>query len=82
MAALYRYGAPPAMACLSALLNVQSREQAWQTYMATMEWCIARTLYKDFPVPSYSELTEEKQVDNRTAEEIKGEVLRALGVHE
>lgn len=50
--------------------------------MATMEWCIARTLYKDFPVPSYSELTEEKQVDNRTAEEIKGEVLRALGVHE
>lgn len=50
--------------------------------MATMEWCIARTLYKDFPVPSYSELTEDKPVDNRTAEEIKGEVLRALGVHE
>ncbi len=70
------------MACLSALLNEQSREQAWQAYMATMEWCIARTLYKDFPVPSYSELTEEKPVDNRTAEEIKGEVLRALGVHE
>ena len=70
------------MACLSALLIEQRHEQAWQAYMATMEWCIARTLYKDFPVPSYSELTEEKQVDNRTAEEIKGEVLRALGVHE
>ena len=70
------------MTCLSALLNEKSSEKAWQAYMATMEWCIARTLYKDFPVPSYSELTEEKQVDNRTAEEIKGEVLRALGVHE
>lgn len=70
------------MACLSAVLNEQSREQAWQAYMATMEWCIARTLYKDFPVPSYSELTEEKHVDNRTADEIKAEVLMALGVQE
>ena len=70
------------MSFLADMLHEQSRERAWQDYVATMGWCIARTMYKDFPVPSYSELTEEKQVDNRTAEEIKGEVLRALGVHE
>ena len=45
-----------------------------------MGWCIARTMYKDFPVPSFYDLTEDKPEDNRTAEEIKAEVLRALGV--
>ena len=77
---MYRYGAPPAMSFLAAMLHEQSRERAWQDYVATMGWCIARTMYKDFPVPSFYDLTEDKPEDNRTAEEIKAEVLRALGV--
>ena len=68
------------MSFLADMLHEQSRERAWQDYVATMGWCIARTMYKDFPVPSFYDLMEDKPEDNRTAQDIKAEVLRALGV--
>ena len=50
--------------------------------MAEMGWSIARALYRDFTMPSYTELAARRDTpaDNRTAQDIMDDVLKKLGV--
>ena len=77
---LYRYGAPPTMQALSALLCEQEKEEAWEVYTASLLWVAAKAWYKDFPYPNYIDLITGKVAppDNRSAEEIIEDLFAKL----
>lgn len=70
------------MAALCSVLMERKKDEQWRLYMAEMGWSIARALYRDFPMPSYTELAARRDTpaDNRTAQDIMDEVLKKLGV--
>ena len=68
------------MQALSDLLRERDEFRNWQTYMAEMAWASARASYKEFPFPSYAELTKKPQAvkDDRSAEEIRAGIVARL----
>lgn len=47
--------------------------------MAEMAWAAARSQYKEFPFPTWLELTQKKTVqDSRTAEQIRDDLAARL----
>lgn len=79
-AAVYRYGAPPAMHTLAALLHEEAERSAWRSYMADMAWMIARIGYRD-QLPRYSDIVHksDEPKDDRSAEEIIEDLRKKLG---
>ena len=67
------------MRALSELLKARDKFQLWQAYMAEISWAGAKASYKEFPIPSYLEMTKEKAPrDTRTAEQIREGLLARL----
>lgn len=68
------------MQALSDLSRERNEFRNWQTYMAEMAWASARANYKEFPFPSYTELTKKPQAvkDDRSAEEIRAGIVARL----
>lgn len=69
------------MQALSELLEEKSRLKLWQDYTASMVWIAARRQYKEFPFPSWIDMTQGKAVqDIRTADEIRADLIARLTV--
>lgn len=68
------------MQALSDLLRERDELRGWQTYVAEMAWAAAKAQYKEFPFPSYMELTQKRSdtQDHRTAEEIRADLIARL----
>ena len=77
---LYKHGAPPAMSALVALALENQREEIWQAYMAEIVWAMTRLWAKEPVMPRYSEIVppRSRATDDRTAEEIKRDLVRQL----
>ena len=77
--ALYRYGVPPTMKMLSALLDVEAEQEGWQIYMAEMSVALVRAIYgkSASDLPPYSNLikTRHKQTDSRSADKIISDLI-------
>lgn len=67
------------MAALFALLRQQQRQADWRDYTAEVMWSIGRRMYKEYPLPSWLEMTADKpQQDERSGREIFNEVRTNL----
>lgn len=68
------------MQALSDVLQERDRLQCWQSYVAEMLWAAAKAQYKEFPFPSYMEMTQKRHEtqDSRTAEEIRADLIARL----
>ena len=77
--ALYRFGPPPIMRMLPALLDVEAEQQGWQIYMAEMNAALVRAMYgkSASDLPPYSNLikTRHKQTDSRSADKIISDLI-------
>lgn len=72
MAAVYRYGAPPSINALSALLAEDEKLQQWRTYMADMSCGMIHRWSKKSTVPFFSDMKKKVagKKDDRTGREI------------
>ena len=68
------------MQALSDVLEERDSLRGWQSYVAEMAWAMAKAQYKEFPFPSYMEMTQKrhKTQDSRTAEEIRDDLIARL----
>ena len=68
------------MQALSDVLAERDSLRGWQAYVAEMAWAMAKAQYKEFPFPSYMEMTQKrhKTQDSRTAEEIRDDLIARL----
>lgn len=67
------------MQALGEMLQERDNLRLWQTYMAELAWIGARAQYKEFPFPSYIELTQKKSApDSRTSEQIRADLIARL----
>lgn len=67
------------MQALGEMLQERDWERLWQDYMAMVTWSAARSQYKEYPLPSWLELTKKSApADNRTAEEIRDALIARL----
>lgn len=69
---MYRYGAPPSVRSLTALLMEEAKKDRWETYVADMLCLNARLkARKGSTIPMYSEIVGMRsQRDTRTGQEI------------
>lgn len=67
------------MQALSDLLTDRDMTRLWQDYMALVAWSGAKAQYKEYPVPSWMEMTKKSgPQDKRTAEEIRDGIIARL----
>ena len=68
------------MQALSDVLAERDSLRGWQSYVAEMAWAAAKAQYKEFPFPSYMEMTQMRHEtqDRRTAEEIRDDLIARL----
>lgn len=67
------------MQALSDVLEERGRCRLWQDYAASMLWVEARSQYREFPFPTWIELTAKPEPqDRRTAEEIRDDLIARL----
>lgn len=89
---MYRYGAPPAMGALSALLDEQAREGAMRIYCGNVQYSILRSMFamcgKDCRMPSCGDMYEQvyaeekprgKQMSNRETLMAVNEMFELFG---
>lgn len=73
------HGPPPGgIAQLEALAKRSMRRDLCGTYCAQMLYCLCKSIIKDFGVPSYVEMIDDRPKDNRTGEEIVNDVANEL----
>lgn len=77
-AAVYRYGAPPTIEALAALLDEDMHHEVWQTYVADASCKLVHLWSKNCKLPYYSSLTKEKRsvTDKRTGQEIVDSIVK------
>ena len=65
---------------MSALLSEERKEDLWREYVATHIWYTARAAWdargKELQTPNYSEIVHPELKDNRTAAQIKDDILQ------
>lgn len=67
------------MEALRDAVQERRREASWRDYMAAMAWAMARSQYREFPFPSWTEICQKKAVqDVRTAEQIRDGLIARL----
>lgn len=77
LAAVYRYGAPPSIDALSALLEKEAEEKNLSEYLALVGWSIGKYLYRDHFIPSYADMSK-KVTDNRSGAQIVDDLAEKL----
>lgn len=79
-AAVYRHGAPPAWPALAALLCEEQKRELWRMYVADTLHAQCMALFREYNVPSYSELISqaERPKDTRTGQEIIDDIISWL----
>ena len=75
------------MGALSHLLKQRKTERDWRDYVAEVAWSIGRRNYKEYPLPSWLEMTADKpKQDERSGREIfestKEEMRKRVAAHE
>ena len=77
LAATYRYGAPPTISALAALLDEDAKQQAWQIYVADASCYMVKLWAKKSKLPFYSELIRkpQKKEDSRSGQEIVDDLV-------
>lgn len=79
-ATLYRYGTPPSVRALYALMDEDAKHERWETYIADM-LCINARLKsrKGSSIPMYSDIVGNRtRTDSRTGQEICDSVAEKL----
>lgn len=78
MSTLYRYGTPPTLSALAALIDEDAQQDAWRMYVADMSCRLTRVMSagKHKP-PYYSELHQpgSRRTDSRTGQEIVDSII-------
>ena len=77
LAALYRYGAPPTVEALAALLEDDLEQKNWQMYVADMSCAMVKRLSKKASFPFYSDLVKRSNniTDSRSGQEIVNDLI-------
>lgn len=77
---MYRYGPPPTLGALCAVIEQDMMQRVWRDYTANAVWSIARTMYKEYPMPSFTEFIEQgsKPRDERTGQQIIDDLIKKL----
>ena len=58
LSAVYRYGTPPSLSALKALLDEDERQQEWQKYMADVGYRMIRLWSKGTTIKPYGEIVQ------------------------
>lgn len=68
------------MGALIAVIEQNMMQRVWREYTANAVWSIARTLYKEYPMPSFTELIEKGKTprDDRTGQQIIDDLIKKL----
>lgn len=76
LATMYRWGAPPSVDALEALMIVEAEQADWRTYMADMVCKIATKVSRG-QLPYYSQLAKRgaPKTDSRTGQEIVDSII-------
>jgi hypothetical protein len=62
------------------MLEDDTREKVWRDYTATALYIIQKGLFQDHnQFPSYMDMVYPDKVDKRSAEQIKADLIKALG---
>ena len=71
-ATVYRYGSPPTISALAALMDDEAERAFWRTYMADTNCRVIHMFSKDSKLPYFSNLVNKRTAreDNRTGREI------------
>jgi cell division inhibitor SulA len=77
LSAVYRYGAPPTIRALDALLKTEKQQRGWQSYIADVNCLLYRSWVKKSKLPLYSEMIKgsNNKVDSRSGQEIVNELI-------
>lgn len=77
LSAVYRYGAPPTLSALSALLDVDAKEQEWKTYVADVGCILVKLWSKNAKIRPYSEMTGKYRNanDSRSSQDIIDDMI-------
>lgn len=77
LATLYRYGPPPTVDALAALMGEDAEMGKWREYMAEMSGLIAKRLVAKVDIPLYSALMgrRQQQTDTRSGQEIVDSII-------
>lgn len=78
ISALYRYGAPPELFALHALLKGETEKKFCREYTAQMLYMTVRALYPGANVPNYMAMVSPQTADNRTGDEIVADMIKKL----
>lgn len=77
---VYKFGSPPSMAALIGAAMAQNKFSFWMQYVAEMAWSVASVAMRSKEIPRYPDILAEakKPRDNRSAEEIKHDLIAKL----
>ena len=77
LSAVYRYGTPPSLSALKALLDEDERQQEWQKYMADVGYRMIRLWSKGTTIKPYGEIVQpqKKMTDSRSKKEIADDLI-------
>lgn len=55
-------------------------QRVWRDYTANAVWSIARTMYKEYPMPSFTEFLEQGKTppDTRSGQQIVDDLIKKL----